>query len=293
MDATTTSNASLGLVSRLTLRGDIRFETGWRIGSGREGATCDLGVVLDPDGAPVLPGSSIKGRLRSTCESLAHALGLSACFLDQRASKIACASDIDYYSKVLRNDYKQLLERPDHTARQRLDWIDRNTCQVCKLFGSPVKASKLRCSDGRLEPGSWPRVVTLRDGVVLDRDSHTAVNGLKFDYEVIPPDTSFAILIDVENPTDAEIALLGAAIFEWHAGSSLGGFTSRGLGRFRLDGISVSGVDFTRPKERINYLTQPDPKRRLTDRGDWKVFFEGPIKRQIEVDNAAKMALPG
>ena len=96
-----------------------------------------------------------------------------------------------------------------------------------------MQAGRLWVSDGMLK--EWASVVQVRDGVVIDRDSQTAVNGLKYDYEVVPPGSQFDLCVDLENPTDRDMALLGAAIFEWHAGSSIGGFTSRGLGRFPLE----------------------------------------------------------
>jgi CRISPR-associated RAMP protein (TIGR02581 family) len=261
--------------------GTVRFETAWRIGTGREGQTMsDLGVLLDPAGLPVLPGSSLKGRLRGTCEALAHALGMTACLLDHAASGVACAGDVKLYSRRLRAEYRGVLADGAAAVGDRLSWIEANTCDVCKLFGSPVRAARLRCADGRLDPVSWAGVVQVRDGVVLDRDSHTAVDGLKYDYEVVPAGTAFAVRFDLEDPTDPQLALLGAALFEWHAGSSLGGFTSRGLGRFRLENVTVAGVDFAAGAERIKYLTQTDPDRRLTDRGDWAAFFSPRIERQ-------------
>ena len=289
----------LALTTRFVVRGTIRFETAWRIGTGREGQTMsDLGVLLDPEGTPVLPGSSLKGKLRGTCESLASALGRSACQLNFAASNVCCASDIRHYTQShplcpshprnrresaseIRHDtqshqqeYQELLREYKDSVGERLDWIAKHTCDVCKLFGSPLKTSKLKVGDGRLIPGTWANVIQVRDGVVLDRDSRTAVDGLKYDYEVVPTGTAFAVRIDLEAPTPPELALVGAALFDWSAGSSLGGFTSRGLGRFRLDEVKVRGVDFGKPAERARYLTGTDPVERLTDRGDLKTFFQ-------------------
>ena len=250
---------------KLRISATIIFETAWRIGSGKEGETMsDLGVVLDPGGQPVLPGSSLKGKLRSTCETLAHALGMSACLLNVEASRVECVSDVNYY-KAIKEDYRRASERG---LNARLGWIDQHTCDVCKLFGSPVRGSRLRISDGTL--CEWAHVVQVRDGVVLDRDSHTAVDGLKYDYEVVPAGSKFLVIVDMDNPNDTDLALFGAAVFEWHAGSSVGGFTSRGLGRFRTQDIKLAGVDFDDAKQRIRYLTSLKPEERLSDLGDWQ-----------------------
>lgn len=256
------------------------FNTAWRIGSGREGTTLsDLGVMLDPTGAPILPGSSLKGKLRSTCETLSHALGVTACLLNVDASGVSCVSDVQHYREV-RDEYQDILR--NQAVDARLAWIEEHTCGVCKLFGSPVMAGRLRVSDGALE--DWASMVQVRDSVVIDRDSQTAVDGLKFDYDVVPADSRFKLCIDLENPTDQDLALMGAALFEWHAGSSLGGFTSRGLGRFRLQDIEVRGVNLDDPDQRIRYLTHTEAHERLTDWGDWEPFFAGYIQDIVHGD---------
>src|SRR5262249_22036645 len=173
---------------KVRIRGRVIFETAWRIGSGKEGETMsDLGVVRDPLGNPVLPGSSLKGKLRSTCEVLAHALNLSACLLSQQASGQDCVGDVDRHQQ-LRAQYEKVAQAG---LQARLGWIDAHTCDVCKLFGSPVQASRIRCSDGRL--CNEEMVIQVRDGVVLDRDSRTAVDGLKYDYEVVQAGTAFEV----------------------------------------------------------------------------------------------------
>lgn len=272
---------TFGLKQKNRLNASLVFDTAWRIGSGKEGETMsDLGVMTDTNGRPILPGSSLKGKLRSTCEALAHALGLSACMLDCEASEVSCTSDVQHYSNV-RDTYDKALKDGLET---RLQWIDENTCDVCKLFGSPVQAGRLWVRDGKLI--KWANVVQVRDGVVIDRDSQTAVDRLKYDYEVVPPGSRFKLCIELENPTDQDIALLGVALFEWHAGSSLGGFTSRGLGRFRLENIKVSGVDMSDPGQRMKFLTATEDTERLSDLGEWDSYFAEHIQWQLENSGA-------
>ena len=268
--------SDFALRRKINVTADLVFETAWRIGSGREGESSDLGVVLDPAGQPVLPGSSLKGRLRSTCETLAHALGLSACLLDHQASGVNCTSDVKYYQKA-RDEYR----KASRDLELRLRWIDCHTCDVCKLFGSPVQAGRLRVSDGMLK--EWANVVQVRDGVVIDRDSQTAADGLKYDYEVVPPGSRFKLRIDLDNPCDRDLALLGAALFEWRSGSSIGGFTSRGLGRFHLEEeIKLLGVDLSAPGQRVTFLTSTTPDGRLSDLGKWERFFGDRIQHRLQ-----------
>ena len=263
------------LNKKIRLTASLVFDTAWRIGSGKEGETMsDLGVMLDPNGQPILPGSSLKGKLRSTCETLSHALGLSACMLNHDASGVNCTSDVDYYQRV-RNNYQKTLKQG---LNNRLQWIDSNTCDVCQLFGSPVKAGRLWVSDGTLN--EWASVVQVRDGVVIDRDSQTAVDGLKYDYEVIPPSSRFDLCVDLENPTNPDLALLGVALFEWHAGSSVGGFTSRGLGRCHLEDIKLVGVDMNKPDELLKFLTEKKVEDRYSNLGKWETYFGNKIQQQ-------------
>ena len=272
-----TSAGGFGLKRKSRVIASLVFETAWRIGSGREGETMsDLGVVLEPGGQPVLPGSSLKGRLRSTCETLAHALGLKACMLSRDASGVDCTSDVGYYSGV-REKYREECRRG---LKHRLKWVDDHTCDVCKLFGSPVRAGRLRVSDGTLK--EWASVVQVRDGVVIDRDSQTAVDKLKYDYEVVPPGSRFELCIDLENAYDQDMALLGVALFEWHSGSSIGGFTSRGLGRFHLEDIKLFGADLSDPEQRKKFLIATRAEDRLSDMGCWENWFAEHIRRQLE-----------
>lgn len=260
------------LEKRLYVSAVLVFETGWRIGSGRAGQTSDLGVLLDAAGRPILPGSTIKGRLRSTCETLAPRLGLSACLLNHEASGVACASDVSWFSKH-RDAHREAIMRG---VKAQLEWIRENTCDVCRLFGSPAHAGRLRCSEGKLLT-SAVGMVRVRDGVVLDRDSHTAVDGLKYDYECVSADTRFRLVIDVYNPVAHEEALLGAALFDWSAGNSLGGFTSRGLGRFHLEEIEVYGADFADANQRRQFLLGRTIGDRLNRLGNWQDYFQNKI----------------
>lgn len=270
------TECDFALHRQFRITADLVFETAWRIGSGREGETMsDLGILRDPIGQPVLPGSSLKGRLRSTCESVAYALNQRACMLNHAASGVDCTSDVNYYHRV-REEYR-IASRSG--PQSRLEWIAKHTCDVCSLFGSPVQAGRLRISDGALR--EWTAVVQVRDGVVIDRDSHTAVDHLKYDYEVVPPGSLFSLGIELENPRDQHLALLGAALFEWSSGSSIGGFTSRGLGRFHLQGIKIQGVDLRDTEQRVRFLTATRAEGRFSDLGDWELYFTEHIERHL------------
>ena len=66
-----TSDTKLGLIGKLMLDGEMICETGLHIGAGK--GSLDLGgadnpVVKDAFGRPYVPGSSLRGKMRSLLE---------------------------------------------------------------------------------------------------------------------------------------------------------------------------------------------------------------------------------
>jgi CRISPR/Cas system CSM-associated protein Csm3 (group 7 of RAMP superfamily) len=57
---------------KIKITGTLTFETAFHIGSGKEGELAtNMGVLIGADGAPILPGSTLKGNFRSFGERLA------------------------------------------------------------------------------------------------------------------------------------------------------------------------------------------------------------------------------
>ena len=233
---------------KVRLAGEIVFQTSFHIGSGREGEmSTDMGVLREPgSGRPVLPGSSLKGIFRSTAEKLAVHLGMTACFLDMSLSNIQCVTD-EEFRRGHYDGFKKLV-----TEKDKLKWLDNKICDVCRLFGSPLHGSRIFFSDGLLK--YWSGATEIRDGVCLDRDSETARPNMKFDYEVVPSMSSFEVQIDVENPDDQELALIGAVLAEWQQSFKIGGKTSRGLGLAVFKSVQVDAVDFSDMEQLSSYL---------------------------------------
>lgn len=232
---------------RVKISGCLVFGTAFHIGSGKEGdLATDMGVLRDYQGQPILPGSSLKGKFRAMAEQMASYLGMSACLLDTELSGVDCVGDQKYF-RNMNEDFKKAT-----TEKKKIAWLTQHSCDVCRLFGSPLQAGRIFFSDGILT--RWPGGYQVRDGVVIDRDSETARDRLKFDYEVAAADTIFDIVIDLENPDDRELALIGAVLAEWQSGFRLGGFTSRGLGNVVLSETRVEHVDYTNPAHLKEYL---------------------------------------
>lgn len=237
------------LQKKVRIKGALRFISALHIGSGREGESLsNMGVLLDPAGTPILPGSTLKGKFRASSEKMAHAMGLTACMMDKSLSGVDCITDEGYRKQMIDN-FRSLTD-----SIEKLAWIEKYTCNICKLFGSPLQAGRIFFNDGELVKDTWPGVIQTRDGVVIDRDSERAREGGKYNFDVVPAGAEFKIGIELINPLESELAQCGAVIHEWRQGATLGGFSSRGLGRFEMVDVRVKQLDFLDPATRVASL---------------------------------------
>jgi len=227
----------LSLRHRVVIEGVLSCKTALHVGSGEEGvAAADKGVMKSGDGVPFVPGSSLKGVFRSTAERLAEFVGMTACLLEPHAQ---CVTADQKKGEAARKQIK------DATGAAVDGLVAANACDICRFFGGPLAAGRISFTDAVIDPASWPGRVEVRDGVGLDRDSRTAVERIKFNFEVVPAGARFRIRIVAENATNQERALLWAVLLEWSRGFKLGGMTSRGLGDVVLEDVKAQEYDLT------------------------------------------------
>lgn len=194
--------------------------SGLRIGAGSAPgapAGTDLPILRTPDGQPLVPGSSLKGVIRSAAERLLRAI----------EPRWACDP----------------LRAPcvDRQSRLKPEEVVGRLCWTCQLFGSPHKAARITVYD--LAPRG--ATVFVRDGVGIDRGSLKAAQGVKYDYEVVAPGARFEGRIrldgDDEEQALADLGVALAVMDLMDAGLvTVGGGASRGLGRVRLAGAPVA-----------------------------------------------------
>jgi len=127
--------------------------------------------------------------------------------------------------------------------------ILQNTDYISRLFGSPWLASKVQIRDLTVQDGNWFGQYQERDGVAIDRDTETAADKRKYDFQVVPAGTIFDFKATAENLEEAELGLLmlGLTQFE-NEMIPLGGGISRGLGVVRLDLTEMIWVDSRNPE---------------------------------------------
>jgi CRISPR-associated RAMP protein (TIGR02581 family) len=234
-------------------KGKIELESGLHIGGGKFSTThTDSPVMKTPAGFPFIPGSSFKGVFRATAEKIAGNIGLKSCLLEKNVEKPNCLSS-------MKKDDKQM-QKYDHLRKEkRYDEIEKllseELCHTCKLFGSSFKSSKIYFSDLYLDLDTYSGTTEVRDGVVIDRDSETAFDKLKYDYEVVPSGNTFSFEIILEDPVSKELGLFLAVLAEFkNHFAFLGGNKSRGLGKCRVTNLEISKVDYSDPKKLADYL---------------------------------------
>ncbi len=234
----------------LTVKGTLVALTGLRIGTGRATATVgtDLPVLRNVQGEPFIPGSSLKGVLRSYLEALVRGMvgaevdpGLFAC--DPTNEESRCIS-----SRGLRQ-LKQAHVQDDAGLTQAV-W--EHSCLLCRTFGSSGLASHVQIQDAPVLRGQWAGQFEVRDGVAIDRDKGTAVNGKLYDYEVVPAGTPFALELRLDNPESWQSGLIWLGIRALEKGEiAVGGFTTRGLGWMELQEVTAH---FTPADQLLNRL---------------------------------------
>lgn len=210
------------------IRLNVMLETPVNVGSGAMAdALSDKPTLRDARGLPIIPGSTLKGKVRHVCEQIAHRLW----------------EDED----ICHAPY------PDQMCREE-------PCRICRIFGSPRYRSSLRFGDLRLKPEGeavpaemdWEEIAhlkagLLRTGVGLSRRSGTAQEDLLYNVEGYRPPAAFVYEGHIRGHLESEedLALLLAGLREVRA---LGGSKGRGMGWCRIEptvtvGDERRGVD--------------------------------------------------
>lgn len=195
-------------------------------------------VLKDSNGNPIIPGSTIKGVVRSRFEAVMLSIGKNVCdiFNDNDTT---CAD-----KKTVRSisDSKTLSDE------EKAIELYNKSCEVCRLFGGRAVAGKLRFKDCSFIGEKC--VYEKRDGVGIDRDTGAAKRGVKYDFEIVPKGSCFDFTLIAENLDKQQLKYLDF-ILKMLEGSSVaesdylavGGKTTRGLGRIKLKDINITTVN--------------------------------------------------
>lgn len=237
------------LHNRYIFDGMLELVTSLRISSGYASATTDAPFMRSYNGTPYIPGSSLRGAIRSEVERVLagvgeEATGIRSCTLFEKNN--SCDEKI---RKHLDESKKKEEPIDDELIKQL---AEEYLCDVCRLFGSTVYASRLIVEDAMPKTAGIDAIksrILIRDGVGIDRDTGAAVDGAKFDYEVIDPGKDcplfcFRMVAENVNVTGQDRKLINLILNLLKQGLYVGGKRTGGLGRIKLkEKYTVTGFD--------------------------------------------------
>lgn len=230
--------------NRYLISAVLELEKPMHIGRGTslEPVGTDMPVIIDQQGRPLIPGSSVKGVLRSEIERILRTLKSQQKKIDGKTID-ACDSSDPCLKREERPDLvNKCTKNGKFNEEEFTEEIFGRLCTACELFGSGDSASHVMIKDMPLR--SKKIRTELRDGVAIDRDTGTARQGQLFDFEIVPVGAEFAFEAILENVEDWRVGLFGIALKLWERGEiAIGGKTSIGMGFSKLKNISVKMVN--------------------------------------------------
>lgn len=170
---------------------------------------------------PVLPGSSLRGVLRSQAERIARTI------VTYHAQKCGDKQDaIDHFlqhcpacnplsQRRERDDPAPLLESCDSALRfelgldDNMDVENEQLCLACRLFGSTRRGSRLRIEDAPFVGGT--PVYKMLDFLAIDRFTGGGAEHLKFDAVALWR-PAFQVRLFIEDPRDWELGWLSLVL---------------------------------------------------------------------------------
>jgi CRISPR-associated protein Csm3 len=234
-----TAQTELKLVGKLILEGVLHCETGLHVGAGKgslEIGGSDNPVVKDSFGRPYVPGSTLRGRIRSLLE---------------QATGMAVPSELVYLSKRKGQEV-------------RIHQSDRPDDEICLLFGrSPgrmervageaiegahASPARLAVFDAPLDPESITQQMRENlDDELTEVKSENAIDRITSQanprtLERVPAGARFKVrfVVDILCEEDAPLAGLLVQGLRLLEDDTLGGGGSRGSGRVRFSGLKLA-----------------------------------------------------
>jgi CRISPR-associated protein Csm3 len=223
------------LQNRYCFPGMLTVDTPLRLSSGRASDDTDAPLMRDRAHIPYLPGTSLRGAIRSELERILAAVG-------EVAGVRGC---VLFYDDDCNEKARKFQRTKDRKEAELAKFAEHDLCDLCRLLGCTVYASRLAIEDA-YPVSQLARHCWVRDGVGIDRDTGTAREGVKFDYEVLEKGPEFSFSMRAENVTPKDKTLINLILSVLTQGLYVGGKRSAGLGKVKLKNYTVTG--FADPK---------------------------------------------
>jgi CRISPR-associated protein Csm3 len=233
-----TAATELTFLGKLVLEGELICETGLHIGAGKgslEIGGADNPVVKDAFGVPYIPGSSLRGRLRSLLE---------------QTSGAAVPSELVYLSK--RKGQEVRIHQSDRPDDEICILFGRNAGRMEKVTGEAIESSsatpaRLAVYDAPLVVDSiTPQMRENLDDELTEVKSENAVDRITSQanprtLERVPAGARFSVrfVLDVLCSEDKPLLARVAESLRLLEDDALGGGGSRGSGRVKFGAIKL------------------------------------------------------
>lgn len=191
-------------------------------------------------GKPVLPGSSLRGVLRSQAERIARTLATQSAWrageeaFDRKnyflSNCPACNPLTTESSNEVASCNSFIKTLPKQSRRElEQNGAEEKLCLACRLFGSTWNGSRLRVEDSYLKDGTEAKYKVL-DFLAIDRFTGGGRDSAKFDALVLWK-PQFSVRLFLDNPEPWELGWLALALRDVHEGLATVGFGSaKGFG---------------------------------------------------------------
>lgn len=230
--------------SRYIFNGELMLDKAMHVGSGIGNEETDS-LFAHSGKKLYIPGSSLRGALRSTIERIAYGLnptGNVTCLLSESSDSSCITINKDTGKK-----YKEKIEDPKATESDYKKFLeeDGHLCDMCKVFGSTHFASKVKITDLYPVDGLDPEKA-IRRNVGIDRDTETASQAALFDMEVVNQGSVFEFEMVAENMDATDWGLLCIGLWELMRKNGtfyIGAKSAAGLGRCHLKNVEIQYFD--------------------------------------------------
>ena len=234
-----TAQTSLKLIGKLILDGDLTCHTGLHIGAGK--GSLDIGgadnpVVRDAYGVPYIPGSSLRGRLRSLLEhSSGMAVSEELVYLSKRKGQ-----EVRIHQSDRPDDEICLLfgRNPGRMERVKGDDVHGNTATPARLtvYDAPLDAASITA---QMRENLDDELTEIKSENAIDRI--TAQSSPRT-LERVPAGAKFKVrmIVDVMCEEDKALPSRLVEALRLLEDDALGGGGSRGSGRVACSNLSVT-----------------------------------------------------
>src|SRR5256885_6280261 len=234
-----TTETQLKLIGKLLLEGELHCETGLHVGAGKgslEIGSSDNPVIKDAFGRPYIPGSSLRGRLRSLLE---------------QSSGLAVPAELVYLSR--RRGQEVRIHQSDRPDDEICILFGRHSGRMDRVVGDVLDSAqaspaRLAAYDAPLDPDSiTPQMRENLDDELTEVKSENAIDRITSQanprtLERVPMGARFKmrLVMDVLCQEDAPLFLRVLEGLRLLEDDALGGGGSRGSGRVSFSNLRLA-----------------------------------------------------